>query len=76
MPKKRRKRRLIPEPAKRPFMSKQRLEALLLDLQFDTIFNFVADRACHDANEVLAIACAGRTEYHFERAWRQINGLR
>jgi len=71
-PKKRRQRR--PEAPRRPYMTRERFADLIRESRFEPIFNFVTERACHDANLALAMATAARTPYYWERAFRVING--
>jgi transposase len=73
-PKKRRQR--LPELPRRPYMTRKRFATLMDERRFEEIFNFVADRACQDANLALAYATSTKSPYYWERAFRVINGAR
>jgi hypothetical protein len=72
---KKRPRRLSELP-RRPYMTRRRFATLLDERRFEEIFNFVADRACQDANIALAFATSTKNQYYWERAFRVINGSR
>jgi len=57
-------------------MTRERFARLVDETRFEPLFDFAAERACHDFNVALAMALGAKNSYYWGRAFRVLNGGR